>query len=504
MAKMQTKTSRPITIAIAAMGGQGGGVLSNWIVALAENAGYIAQTTSVPGVAQRTGATVYYQELFPRADAEKAGQEPVMALMPAPGDVDVVIAGELVEAGRSLMRGIITPDRTTLITSSHRDYALVEKMHLGDGRADSEKMLEAVSAAARKFISFDMAAVAEDSDSVISSVMFGALCGSGALPFEREQFEETIRSSGVAVNANLAGFAAGNKAAVGGEESAGDAVVHEQPSHPQVMALLTRVAGFPEAARENITEGVRRLIDYQDLAYAGEYLNRLDRILKVDEMHGDADKAHRLVSETARYLALWMSYEDTIRVAELKTRSTRTARYRKELRVGPDQLVYVSEFMHPRVEEICDTLPAWLGGLIMRTAWLYGFLGLFCRSGRRIRSNKLSGFLLLYIVSGFKRWRRGTLRYKVEDARLSAWLDSIAAYAAQDYDLGVEIAECQRLVKGYGETHQRGMHNFERIMDAMERIKRGSNPVQTVRELRAAALADEFGEILDHALQKVA
>ena len=56
---------RPIKISINALGGQGGGVLANWIVKVAESAGYIAQLTSVPGVAQRTGATIYYVELFP-------------------------------------------------------------------------------------------------------------------------------------------------------------------------------------------------------------------------------------------------------------------------------------------------------------------------------------------------------------------------------------------------------------------------------------------------------
>jgi indolepyruvate ferredoxin oxidoreductase beta subunit len=51
------------------MGGQGGGVLADWIVALAETEGWIAQSTSVPGVAQRTGATIYYIEMLPPGTA---------------------------------------------------------------------------------------------------------------------------------------------------------------------------------------------------------------------------------------------------------------------------------------------------------------------------------------------------------------------------------------------------------------------------------------------------
>src|SRR4029453_5737428 len=89
--------SQPIKIAILAMGGEGGGVLADWIVDLAEHNGSIGQTTSVPGVAQPTGATIYYVELYPEAQARADGGTPVLALMPLPGDVDVVLASELME-----------------------------------------------------------------------------------------------------------------------------------------------------------------------------------------------------------------------------------------------------------------------------------------------------------------------------------------------------------------------------------------------------------------------
>ncbi len=68
-------SERPISIAIVAMGGQGGGVLTDWIVALAEGQGWIAQSTSVPGVAQRTGATIYYIEMMP---AGLGGRRPIL------------------------------------------------------------------------------------------------------------------------------------------------------------------------------------------------------------------------------------------------------------------------------------------------------------------------------------------------------------------------------------------------------------------------------------------
>src|ERR1700686_713838 len=130
---------RPIKLTIAALGGQGGAVLADWLIEIAEAEGYLAQETSVPGVAQRTGATIYYLEFFPLADLPADQRRPIFALMPNPGDVDVVIASEIMEAGRVLQRGLVT-GRTTLIASSHRIYAIQEKSHMSDGRVDSDRV----------------------------------------------------------------------------------------------------------------------------------------------------------------------------------------------------------------------------------------------------------------------------------------------------------------------------------------------------------------------------
>src|SRR5579863_8739539 len=184
---------KAITVAILAIGGEGGGVLADWIVGLAEHSGYDVQATSVPGVAQRTGSTIYYVEIFPAVP----GKQPVLALMPVPGELDVVIASELMEAGRAVQRGLVTPDRTTLIASSHRVYSMTEKTATGDGRVDTAKLLESARGGARVFVQRDFARIADENKSVISAPLLGALATSGALPFGRAQFEEAIRRAGV-------------------------------------------------------------------------------------------------------------------------------------------------------------------------------------------------------------------------------------------------------------------------------------------------------------------
>ena len=501
------KQTRPITLAIAAMGGQGGGVLSSWIVALAEKANYIAQYTSVPGVAQRTGATVYYLEIFPRNLADKAKKDPIMALMPVAGDVDIVVAGELMEAGRAITRGFVTPDRTTLIASTHRLYAHIEKAAMGDGRGDSVMVIDSAEKAAKQLICFDMAELAAQQKSVISSVLFGALAGSNVLPFERKQYEAIIRAGGIAVEANLKGFSAGYEQAqelLAGsvkQQTKKDSYKLPSADHPRVQALLDAIANdFPANCHEVLAEGVKRQIDYQDIKYAEEYIETMHAIHKQDETNAGKKNKYALTVEMARYLALWMSYEDTIRVADLKTRSQRFNRYREHVNAKNNDVAHVTEFMHPRVEEICDTLPAWLGSLIENNKLLYKFVNLFC-SERQVRTSSLSGFLLLYFVGGLRNIRRSTLRFKREHKRIDEWINLVNKISKKDYKLAVGIAECQRLIKGYGDTHERGWNSYSQIIKTLPKLQKSKQPSKLLATLREAALADDSGGKLRQTLQ---
>ncbi|MEX0299306.1 MAG: indolepyruvate oxidoreductase subunit beta family protein, partial [Kordiimonas sp.] len=386
---------RPTTIAIHALGGQGGGVLADWIVETAESAGYSAQYTFIAGVAQRTGATVYYIEIFPNHVADKAQQQPVMALMPVAGDVDIVVASELMEAGRSVSRGFVTPDKTTLIASSHRIYAIDEKMAMSDGRKDSEPVLEAAEASAKHFVSFDMESLAKDNGTIISAVMFGALAGSGALPISREVFEDVIKHAGRAVKTNLAGFAAGFERAQSQavDESCSQSKEFVDAVAPAVKPLLDKLSvHFPVEVHKVLREGLKRVVDFQDPRYGDLYLERMRKIASLDKNLVGVKQNWRLTSETAKYLALAMSFEDTIRVADLKTRDTRFERVRDEVKAQHDQIIETTEYLHPRIEEVCDLLPNGVGKFIMERKGLKKFLGRFFKKGRFVKTDKLWGF----------------------------------------------------------------------------------------------------------------
>jgi indolepyruvate ferredoxin oxidoreductase beta subunit len=509
MSDHEVNPERPIKLTIAALGGQGGGVLATWLVQVAEAEDYLAQSTSVPGVAQRTGATIYYLEFFPRAVAERAGREPVMAMMPVCGDVDCVVASELAEAGRALQRGLVTPDRTTLIASSHRSFTISEKSAMGRAIADADQLAELARSQAKRLILFDMDSVAQQHHSVISSVLLGAICGSNVLPFRQEAFETVIRNSGISVTTNLAAFGAACERARQGEHAgpqikAIPQVSQEIPVQARSSELqphLDRVRRFAPPLQRLVFEGSRRLLDYQDARYVDLYLRRMEQIAALDA-RAKPNGAWTLTEETARSLALWMSFEDTIRVAELKTRPARFARVREEIRAASDQLFGITEFMKPRVVEIAGTLPVPVGRWVLASPRVCRLLERWT-GGKQVRTRTIGGFLLLHSLAGLKRWRPATLRYQEENARIEQWLGRISDLADGRYDLAVELARAQRLVKGYGETHERGWRNFSVLLEQLDALAARDDGAELLARLQAAALADEEGLALARELASI-
>lgn len=493
-----------IKLAILAVGGQGGGVLTGWIEDLARSQGYAAQATSVAGVSQRTGATVYYVEMAPHRPGDPV---PVFSLMPAPGDVDIMIAAEMMEAGRSIIRGFVTPDRTTLIASTHRALAVSEKMVPGDGIASSDEVRAAAEIAARRFIAADFDTLAVRNGSVISASLFGALAGAGVLPFPREAFEAAIRAGGKGVDGSLRAFAAAFEVAATPPPEA--AVVPPSPSVMMVAgpaALVTewnrlaaRVSAMPEPVAEMALPGLRKVVEFQDLAYGADYLDRLARVQAQDS----AERAWALTREAAKYIANAMAYDDVIRVADLKTRARRFDRIRGEMRVKDGNVLHLTEFFHPRAAEIVGLFPARLGAKVEADPKWMARLTRWFDKGRRLRTDSLRAFLMLHVLGGMKGWRRRTLRHAQEQAHLARWLERALAEVPRNYDLGVELIRCRRLIKGYSDTHSRGLSKFDRVLDATLSIAHRPDAADWCRRLREAALKDEEGKALDGAIQTI-
>ena len=498
---------RPITVLVGALGGQGGGVLAEWLVDAATHAGYPAQSTSIPGVAQRTGATTYYVEIFPVPASELGGREPVLSLLPVPGCIDVLVVSELLEAGRMIQAGYADAARTTVVTSTSRTLTTVEKLAMGDGRYASDRLLEVAAANSRRLAAFDMDEAARESGTIVSAVMLGGIAGSAALPFDRGACEAAIGSGGASAEASRRGFARGVEltvAALGARRDPGAAAPPAgaaSSSGPWADA----VAAFPASCRAIVAAGVERVADFQDDRYARLYLDRVSTV-RAAEVAADPRGGHGAAAtrETARFLALWMAFDDIVRVADFKSRATRHERVRREAGAGERDVVHVADYFKPGIPEIAGLMPRALADRLL--AWDRRRVS----RGRRpfavplsVRTDAVAGMAALRVLAGLRWLRPKGLRYAEEQAAIGRWLDAVVAALAADWACGYELALAGRLVKGYGDTNLRGKRNLAHVVDHLATGGAFETPAaraQAIREAREAALADEGGQRLDAAL----
>jgi indolepyruvate ferredoxin oxidoreductase beta subunit len=484
----------PVKVLIAALGGEGGGVLSSWMHKAAIASGHFVQGTFIPGVAQRTGATTYYLEVVPGAGHHhgRGGGRPVLALNAVPGEVDLVVASEFMEAGRAIQAGFVTPERTVLIASSARVFTVEEKTAMGDGRFDAGRLRQLAHRFARQAVVADLASTASAVQAPLSAVLLGAIAASGVLPVSADAFRAAIRSEGKAVEANLRGFEAGIKAGGAGAADVG-AVPHAHRANGHDAGALSI---FPFEAHAVLAEAAKRLADYQNAAYAQRYLGHVKSFVGRD----GADAV--FITELARHLAVRMSVEDVMRVAQLKLRASRLARVTSEARAAPGDIVDITEYMKPGPEEIFGLLPPRLGRWALRRASHWGSFPM------KVRTTRLSGHLRLSLLAALRHWRPRTLRFADERAWLQRWLELVERTLAVAPAAAREVVATASLVRGYSETYKRGLANWTRIMDeVVEPMLDGRLPsahfADAVLQARLAANKDPEGETLDQTIAAI-
>ena len=500
-----TMRQAPVSLLICALGGEGGGVLTEWLIEVARHAGFAAQSTSIPGVAQRTGATTYYIEVFPVPLSQLSGRQPVFSLNPVPGALDAMVSSELLETARQIGNGMSSPERTLVITSTSRTLTTQERMQLADGRADSADLLRIVRRFSREHHVFDMGAVAAQAGTVVSAVMLGAIAGSKLFPFERAHYEHVVRGGGKSAEASLRGFAeafdliAGAGSGRAGEDGLRlEAATTATPAEPARTALT----GFPPQVHDMLGLGHARVLEYQGRSYGDLYLQRLRSVLEAERAADPrGDRGFAITREMARWLALWMAFDDIVRVADLKSRDTRWRRVRGEVKASDHDLLKVYDHFKPGIPEIAALLPPALAARLV--AWDRRRVG----RGKqpwglplKIGTHSVSGMLALRALAGLKWLRVHGSRYAHEQSMIERWLSGVLEGVRRDWRLGHEIALCGRLIKGYGATNERGKENLLHVLD---HLAHGPSPQQSalaIAAARDAALADDAGKALDSAL----
>ena len=510
---------RPYTIVLYSMGGQGGGgvepmaaaggrVLCRWIVEAAHLSGYSVQSTLTPGTGQRTGLNLLYIEIYPVEADRLNGRSPVLRLAPRPGDVDLLVAYELLEAGRAISQGLVSKKRTTLVASTHRFYTLNEKRESKDGRYDASTLLDAAEAQSKRSLLVDLDRIKSDHGGSINAGALGLIASLDSFPIPASLLEQAIQAYPDGLNtteANLRAYAAARLAATAMQSSPlPGPQFRPRPALPRLNSRIAET--FPASTHSVIREGVARLADYQNSSYARGYLDRIEPIRTID--NGGPGGDHALTQETARYLALWMSPEDIIRVADLKPRRERLARIRSHVDAREGEPLRVTEFFKPGIEEWAAILPVGLGRLARQAVERWGNAQEW-NVALHIRSTSVWGYLLLRLLANMRFLRGVSLGRAEEKARIERWLSAIHSAARRDYRLAVEVAECAQLIKGYGNTRKRAYAKFDLVFSklvqpALDGWLHNDRASQAVGEARQAAFADIEGRGIEGRLDEIA
>jgi indolepyruvate ferredoxin oxidoreductase beta subunit len=502
----------PTSILICALGGEGGGVLTEWLVETAHRAGYAVQSTSIPGVAQRTGATTYYVEVFPAPLSQLGGRHPVFSLNPVPGALDAIVSSELLETARQIGNAMSSPERTLVISSSGRTFTTAERMQLADGRADSAELMKVVQQFSRRNHVFDMAAVANEAGTVVSAVMLGAIAGSGLFPFARGDYEAVVRAGGKGAEASLRGFAkaydmvsgchAGPRIESGAGPTPASTLARDDGLRVKPAMTASPLKGFPDAVQDMLALGHARMLEYHGPAYANLYLERLGQVLEAEHASDPAGGHHFATTrEMARWLALWMAFDDIVRVADLKSRAARWERVKGEVKAGEDDLLKVYDHFKPGIPEFAALLPVPVAARLVRWDRARVLRGKQpWAMPLKVGTHSITGMLALRVLAGLKWLRVRGSRYAVEQSMIEKWLAGVVQGTRRHWQLGHEIALCGRLIKGYGATNERGKENLLHVLDHLAHGPSPEASAKAVAAARDAALADDAGKNLDAAL----
>jgi indolepyruvate ferredoxin oxidoreductase, beta subunit len=474
--------TQPISILLCALGGEGGGVLADWLVDVARHAGYPAQATSIPGVAQRTGATTYYLEIYPLPHSQLHGRLPVLGL------------------------NLASADRTLVISASSRALTTAEKMTMGDGRRPEGPLLDVVATHSLRHHVMDMAQLCQQSGTMVSAVMLGAIAGSGLLPFTRAHFEAVLSGPGASAQASLRGFALAFELVTRQREQAQYVEQVMKPASPAPVAsnvLPDDVAAkFPAVLHPLMGLAHQRLVEYQGPAYARLYVQRLERLLDAESLSADATCP--VTAEATRWLALWMAFDDIIRVADLKSRASRWDRVTQEVKAKEGDVLKVYDHFKPGVPELAALLPQGLANRLLRWDRARVARGLAPWSmPLKVARHALWGMASLRLLASLRVLRPLGSRYQTEQTLIEEWLGGIEQATRQSPALGLELARCGQLIKGYGSTNERGkdnlLHILRHVCSASSKLPLHEQAV-AVAQIRQAALQDEAGQALDQAL----
>ncbi|MGB8397361.1 DUF6537 domain-containing protein [Bradyrhizobium sp.] len=238
--------------------------------------------------------------------------------------------------------------------------------------------------------------------------------------------------------------------------------------------------GLPASVALAASDAIHLLIDYQGVGYAQLYVDRLRRFVG---RHGVDDT---LLGDIARLMAARMSYQDPIRIAQLKLAELGATDGRAPVKSADD----VRKF---RLDELIEALPAIVADPVLdvlaRVGWARKTVSI------RFSTKSRWGIRRLRIEAALRRWRRFSVRYARERVWVERWLHMIDRSLTRQPGAASAIAQTATMVNGYGDAYRQGMADWHAIIDSLVKPTFDGalalpDLAGAIAEARAAALPD--------------
>jgi uncharacterized protein DUF6537 len=238
--------------------------------------------------------------------------------------------------------------------------------------------------------------------------------------------------------------------------------------------------GLPDGAAAVVSEGIHRLIDYQGPGYAQLYVDRLRRFI------GRQDVDDAMFGEIARLMTMRMSYEDPIRIAQL-----RLAEF--ESGAGDPRTQSTDDISKFRLDELIGALPALVAEPVLDAlewvGWAHKPVSI------RFSTRSRWGIRRLKIEASLRRWRLFSVRYAKERAWVERWLHMISRSLAKQPKAASAMVQTATLIQGYGDAYRQGLAAWHAIIDGLAKptfdgVLPLANLAAAVTEARGAVMPD--------------